>query len=196
MHAKQALRQKIRTQRQHLSPKAQYLASKLMSRNLLSLPAINKAKHIALYWPSDGEISPLFLLRHLRQQQKTLYLPTILQTGHIAFRVFNSCRALQDNQFGIPEPVNSHYLPAHQLDIVLMPLVAFDKHGNRLGMGGGYYDRTFAFKKEMRWRKKPLLIGLAYDFQEVPALESDSWDIPLTAVVTNKKVIPILKHTA
>lgn len=189
MDSKQSIRQKIRHQRQQLSPQAQRLAGKQLSRQLLALPEIAKAKHIAIYWPNDGEISPQTFGHECKLNGKKLYFPSILQNGHLHFRAFNGSRALQNNCYGIPEPVNSHYIQANKLDIVLMPLVAFDKYGTRLGMGGGYYDRTFAFKKKLLWRKKPLLIGLAHNFQEVSELKSDEWDIPLTAVATNRKVI-------
>ena len=100
---------------------------------------------------------------------------------------------LLKNSYGIPEPLSKGNRPACNLDIVLMPLVAFDKQGNRLGMGGGYYDKTFAFKRQTLWRKKPILVGLSHHFQQVDELNNDNWDIPLTAIVTNQKIWHIKK---
>lgn len=99
---------------------------------------------------------------------------------------------LVPNRFGIPEPQQgpAHKLPTHLLDVVLMPLVGFDRAGSRLGMGGGFYDTTFAFKQQNP-KGKPLLIGLAHSCQEVDSLQADNWDIPLGAIATEKEVLPI-----
>lgn len=155
------------------------------------MPEIIRARHIAAYWPADGEISPLPLMDACMRKGKTVYLPRVLGSGQLVFRIFSGHRALKANRYGIPEPVSRFCHSAKKPDIVLMPLVAFDKKGNRLGMGGGYYDKTFAFKRQSLWRKKPLLIGLAHDFQEVAGLHRDDWDIPLSAIVTNTRVIRI-----
>lgn len=100
---------------------------------------------------------------------------------------------MKPNQYGISEPdiPISHQLKPIELDIVLMPLVAFDLNGNRLGMGGGFYDRSFSFLMRRKSNKKPRLIGVAYDFQEIETLDSDSWDVPLDAVVTESRLIKI-----
>ncbi len=93
------------------------------------------------------------------------------------------------NRFGILEPRSRQKISPQQLDVVLLPLLAFDQQGNRLGMGGGYYDRTFAFLRQKAWRKRPLLIGIAHDFQQVAELEHAPWDVPLAMVVNNNTVI-------
>ena len=76
---------------------------------------------------------------------------------------------------------------ARQLDVVIAPLVAFDESLNRLGMGGGYYDRTFAFRKRARVLRRPVLIGVAYSFQRVDRLQPENWDVPLDVVITEKE---------
>ncbi len=94
-----------------------------------------------------------------------------------------------DNRYGIKEPLvkSADIIGAERLDLVLMPLVAFDESGNRIGMGGGFYDRTFAFKQS-RSEKKPYLIGIAHEIQKVDAIAAEHWDVPLTMVVTDKQV--------
>jgi 5-formyltetrahydrofolate cyclo-ligase len=193
MSTKTLIRQRLRAERKALNKQAQQLASKQLAQHLLCLPSIKQAKHIAAYWPNDGEISPLAALKIFQRQGKYLYLPTVLPNGQLIFKHFHIANSLLKNSYGIPEPVSKGSRPAYDLDIVLMPLVAFDKQGNRLGMGGGYYDKTFAFIKQDLWRKKPLLVGLAHHFQQVDVLKQDNWDIPLTTIVTNQKTWHIKK---
>ena len=94
------------------------------------------------------------------------------------------------NTVGILEPVykKRDLKPPSALEIVLVPLVAFDKNFNRVGMGGGYYDRAFAFSKFRKNWHKPLLVGVAYSFQEVDKINSKAWDVPLHAVITEERV--------
>lgn len=101
----------------------------------------------------------------------------------------NRYHPLVNNRYGILEPSTKYIKPTAQLDIILMPLVGFDRLGNRLGMGGGYYDRALAFKRRQAWRKKPLLIGLAFDGQEIQQLAAQPWDIPMDAVATPTRFI-------
>jgi len=101
---------------------------------------------------------------------------------------------MQINQFGIAEPMVSprYYLRADALDLLLVPLVAFDVNGNRLGMGGGFYDRTLAYLKRRQHWCRPYLLGIAHDFQRVESLKRADWDIPLQAILTNKSFYPVL----
>lgn len=97
----------------------------------------------------------------------------------------------QPNCFGIPEPVHrrTDRRSANQLDMILLPLVAFDAAGHRIGMGGGFYDRTLAFTKRRRPWRRPLLIGLAYDFQQVARIKDNPWDVALDAIATPNDII-------
>jgi 5-formyltetrahydrofolate cyclo-ligase len=191
MHTKTELRQHLRHLRRSLDTQAQRRASQQLGKQLQRLSAIKKAKHIAAYWPNDGEISPLLFLQQLQAQGKMLYLPEVGPHKQLRFKRFHLWRKLGSNQYGIPEPLGRHYRATQDIDIILMPLVGFDRKGNRLGMGGGYYDRTLAFKKKQLWRKKPLLIGLAHHIQESDALHADSWDIPLNGIATDKGLIQL-----
>lgn len=119
---------------------------------------------------------------------KHVYLPVLSSDRHgrLEFARYLPDSRMLPNRFNIPEPqvVPGSLVSARALDLALTPLVGFDSTGGRLGMGGGYYDRTFAFLRNRRHWKKPHLIGLAYDFQRVSHLERKAWDVPLEAVVT------------
>ena len=97
------------------------------------------------------------------------------------------------NRFGIQEPACSprHWVRAWQLDLILLPLVAFDESGNRLGMGGGFYDRSLAYRQSRTHSRRPRLIGLAHELQRVEQLATNSWDIPLDMIATEKRVFRI-----
>ena len=88
------------------------------------------------------------------------------------------------NKHQIPEPANkaTRYIDPEKLDLVITPLVAFDTNNNRIGKGGGYYDRTFAFRRTTR---KPLLVGVAYELQRLPRIEANTWDIRLDQIITD-----------
>lgn len=182
---KKLLRQELKHRRAALSPLQQANYSQQALRHLLTQPRIRSARLIALYWPVRGEISPL-QLKILALPQQRLYLPIVRRLASpLRFVRWTKYTRFQTNRFHIPEPWPRYKqaIAAKSLDIVLMPLVAFDEQGTRLGMGGGFYDRSFAFKQKRRF-KRPLLVGFAYQFQRVSQLERASWDIALDAVVT------------
>lgn len=189
---KAQLREELRLRRRALTPAQQAQASMLVLRHLLQFPAFMRGHHVALYIACDGEIDPAPITQQLWQMGKRCYLP-VLKPGaqrELWFVEFTPDSQLISNRFGIPEPDHrqAHKLPAHLLDVVLVPLVGFDRQGARLGMGGGFYDTTFAFKQHQPGGK-PLLIGLAHSCQQVDFLHLDNWDIPLAAIATEKEVL-------
>lgn len=189
---KQQLRSELRERRHALTPAQQQQASLLLLRQLMKLPPIMRAHHIALYIANDAEIDPAVIARQLWKMEKHTYLP-VLRPGkskELWFVEFTADTVLTPNHYGIAEPDHrqEHRLPANLLDVVLMPLVGFDNKGARLGMGGGFYDATFAFKHR-KPSGKPYLIGLAHSCQQVENLNTDSWDIPLFAIATEKGVL-------
>ncbi|MEX1664594.1 5-formyltetrahydrofolate cyclo-ligase [Zhongshania arctica] len=195
---KSKLRLNLRARRQSLSREQQSIAASQLMRRLIQLPAFRSARHIAGYIASDGEISPATLLRHADLCAKHCYLPKISQaasSNSMAFYPYHHRQQLRPNRYGIGEPPGLHRQAqaANKLDIVLLPLTAFDKAGRRLGMGGGYYDRAFAFKRNTKARK-PIMIGLAHHCQEVNSLPSDDWDIPLDFIVTDRQVMKVKKR--
>ncbi|HTF97072.1 MAG TPA: 5-formyltetrahydrofolate cyclo-ligase [Cellvibrio sp.] len=191
---KTRLRKELRERRRALTPTQQAHASALVLRHLLQFPAFMRGSHIALYIANDGEVDPAPIAQQLWHMGKRCYLPVVHpgKNRELWFLEFTRNTSLIPNRFGIPEPDHrhAHKMAAHLLDIVLMPLVGFDRSGARLGMGGGFYDSTFAFKHH-KPTGKPLLIGLAHSCQEVELLSTDNWDIPLTAIATEKEVLQI-----
>lgn len=121
------------------------------------------------------------------QRDKEIYLPVLQKhTRHMMFAPYGPKTRLKNNRFGIPEPDvprNKMHAPK-ALDLVIVPLVAFDDSGNRMGMGGGYYDRSFSFLRFAMEPRHPRLVGAAHELQRVPQLEAQEWDVPLDSVVT------------
>ena len=183
------LRQQLRYLRKTLSLQQQQQAACKLARRLLTNPDLYRARHIAIYLPNDGEISPLPYMHAARRRGIRLYLPVLhpLTPGKLTFSPYDPHTPLHPNRFGIAEPAFTDSLerPAWALDAVLLPLVGFDEHGGRLGMGGGFYDRTFAFSR-VRPRLMPKLIGLAHDFQKTNSLPIEAWDVPLHSVITER----------
>jgi 5-formyltetrahydrofolate cyclo-ligase len=152
-----------------------------------------RSRHIALYLANDGEIDPVLLLRHALRLGKTCYLPVLKRwpRGSMGFQRIHKHQQWTRNRFGIAEPrasISSQTQP-WRLDMVLMPLVGFDVHGNRLGMGGGFYDRTFAYLRRRQTWLAPSLIGLAHDCQKLDRLPVESWDIPLDGIVSDAECL-------
>lgn len=188
---RQRLRQQLRAARRGLTPRQQHLAAQGLARQLRHCLPLLRARHIAFYLPNDGEIDPRPLVRFLEKMGKQCYLPRLHpdNSRRVWFIRYRTGDALANNCYRIPEPLlHGERLPAWAMQVVLMPLVGFDRAGNRLGMGGGFYDRTFAFKA-VRKNGRPLLIGLAHSVQEVPALPTASWDMPLDVIATESFLI-------
>jgi len=182
---KQTLRARLRERRRNLTPIEQAYAAQKITLTLSQSDFFKKAQNIALYLPFDGEVSTYTLLRLALSQHKSCYAP-IVANQRLRFVKIDLQTPLKANRFGILEP---HYpfmksLRGNQLDLVVLPLVGFDAHCRRLGMGGGYYDKAFAFRKIT---DKPLLIGLAYDFQKLLSVPGNKLDLLLDGVVTEKK---------
>lgn len=184
-----SLRRRLRAERRALSPAQRRTASAMLARRLATLAVFQRARRIAAYWPADGEIDPLPALRRAAAAGKACYLPVLCpqRDGHLHFAAWQPWTPLRRNRFGIVEPAVAprHWLAPRMLDLVLLPLVGFDEAGNRLGMGGGFYDRSFAFLAQRRWRR-PRLVGVAFDLQRVDRLPRRAWDVPLDAVVSER----------
>lgn len=178
---RQQLRQTMRAKRLALSLSAQQAAAEAIVRKSLNLVEQYQAQHIALYLPFNGEISPQILADKLDKLGKSLYLPVLhpFSSGNLLFLRYSPQTPLIPNRFGILQPALDvrEVLPLPQLDLMFVPLVACDKQGNRLGMGGGFYDRTLSQASRL------ISIGLAHRCQQVEQLPLESWDRPLTHLI-------------
>ena len=180
------LRRTMRQRRRALSAGSQRLAARQLTRKLAATLRIRRARRIALYLPADGEIDPRGLMQHTGFKRCVFLLPVLdpLRPGHLRFVPWQPGQPLTKNRFGIPEPhLSGPLAAAWALDVILMPLVAFDDAGNRLGMGGGFYDRTLADLP--RRPKQPWLAGTAHRFQRVSRLETARWDKAMNCVITD-----------
>lgn len=184
--AKKILRKAIINQRQQLAPDIQQQASQTICSNLSALPAIAAAKTIALYHGTHGEANPFPLVKQV--SDKIWLMPVINPKNQLDFVVFDKHSKMIKNRYDIHEPENrENSIPPQQIDVILMPLVAFDHYGNRIGRGAGHYDRALSFMQHSNC-KKPWLIGIAYAFQQTENIATDQWDIPLNTIVTEKTI--------
>ncbi len=185
-----ALRRKLRQTRRQLSPAQQRHAARRLYRQLTHHPLFRRARHIALYLPNDGEIDPRLLLRAAQRRGKATYLPVLnpWPRTRMVFQRIEPGERLRRNRFGIFEPVirTARQRRVWALDLLLMPLVGFDGNGGRLGMGGGFYDRSLAYRARRKKSHKPTLLGLAHECQRVDRLPLESWDVPLLGTVTDR----------
>lgn len=184
------LRHELRARRQDLGKPEQTHAAHQLIAHLVATRLYRVSRRIAVYLPNDGEIDPVPLMARIWKMNKTCYLPILSRLRHdrLWFAPFTQDTPLAANRFGILEPVAPArtWVRAQELDLILMPLVGFDTHGNRLGMGGGFYDKSLAFLRHRTLWRKPHLIGLAHDFQRVKKLDACAWDVPLQAVATDR----------
>lgn len=193
---KPELRRALRARRQALSAQEQERAADALSAHVVALRVFAVAKRIAFYLSNDNEIDPLPLMARAQARGKHCFLPVLsrINGDRLWFAPLAHDTPMRANRFGILEPsvLPRELVRAATLDLILMPLVGFDTKGNRLGMGGGFYDRSLDYLRgRKRWRK-PHLVGLAYDFQRIEALPVNDWDVPLTAIVTDNATY----HTA
>jgi 5-formyltetrahydrofolate cyclo-ligase len=183
---RQHIRDRIKAQRAALSSTQLLQAGEALFENCL--PLLSNASSVAGYKAIRGEMPVDLLLADCQRRQITTLLPIMLDEGHLLFAPFDESTPFKQKQFGIAEPdiPAADFVQPMHIDAVLVPLVAFDKTLNRMGMGGGFYDRSFADRKQQN--APPLLIGVAHAFQQVESVLADWWDVPLDYVVTDEGV--------
>lgn len=194
---KRQLRKTLRQRRRNLTRQQQKIAALHLARQMSRLGEFRNARRLAAYLPNDGEISLQPLLELAWRMNKEVYLPVLhpCRRGLLLFVRHVKGQVLARNRYGIPEPLfqHGHRSQPWALDLVLAPLVGFDEKGHRMGMGGGFYDRTFAYLSETAGRRdaghqKPRLIGVAHECQKVDDLPFEHWDIPMSRIVTDEQV--------
>lgn len=193
LDTQRAIRKKIKELRTQLTTQEQYHASQAAARRLINSPLFLRSDAIVCYLAVQNELDTAPIIREIWRRKKRCYLPVLAPTPHyhrLWFALFTPDTPLKKNRFGIFEPVVSarqrYRLSA--LDLVITPLVAFDATCHRIGMGGGFYDRTFAFlARRTHWRQ-PRLVGYAYELQKIDTLPVNPWDIPLTSIITDQQL--------
>ena len=192
VQSKDNLRKQMRHKRRSLDEHQQDLAAADLLKNLLKVQSFTQAKRISMYFPNDGEIDPTLVMLKALSMSKSCYYPIIFpgRKPKLFFApVTPGCR-LKPDRMGILSPVvaASKWLKPAELDLILLPLVAFDATGARIGMGGGFYDASLAFLSNRKHWQRPKLIGIAHEIQKAQEIKADHWDVPLEVIVTDKAV--------
>ena len=152
-------------------------------KNILKILNKNKSigKVVGGYYPYNYEIDIIEIFEKFEKLNYEISLPKIKRGSEMDFYPWSTQDPLSINKYGIPEPISDRVTYP---SILLVPLVAFDKHYNRIGYGGGFYDR---YLKKIKKNKDIITIGLAYSFQKVKEIQTNKYDIKLDFIVTNKK---------
>lgn len=187
LNDKKSLRQHFRAKRRRVTAEERLIASQLLLNHIRMQPWYLHSHRFALYLAITEEIDTQPLIEYLWSMQKNCYLPQITAEDTLLFSAYTPITTLIPNRFNILEPDAKAPLCALQeLDVIFMPLVAFDEKGHRLGMGAGFYDKTLANLSKQE--RQPLLIGLAYELQKIAIVPHDAWDIRLDGVITEQGV--------
>jgi 5-formyltetrahydrofolate cyclo-ligase len=188
------LRREMRKRRRALPIAERTSAANNLTKIVARQRILRPGAHVAVYLAHRGEIDLAPVITRARRLGCTLYLPAVVHStrGSMHFVRFERDQTLRRNRFGILEPDFRKARPvtARRLDVVLLPLVAVDPRGWRLGSGAGFYDRRFSHLRIGRTWRKPRLIGVAYEFQRVPIVVPQPWDVPLDGVVTERAFYP------
>lgn len=180
------LRPELKARRKATSSFYRIQSEKRACQFLSTSSLFRRSRYVAAYISHNNEFPTGQLLDLIQRHDKPLFLPVLEDDvePRLRFMQYKQNSRLKKNRFGIPEPQHGTVLPAQRLDLVITPLLGFDAQGNRLGMGGGYYDRTFKFLNATHSLKRPFLLGLAFETQQVDALDAQPWDIPLNGILT------------
>ena len=189
------IRQSVREKRRQMSGSVRLAANQQISRTCLERADFRAAASIGAFLAFDGEPDLAGLISTAWDRGQRVFLPIVHGKGQpLSFAAYDKESTLVKNRFGIlePDPATAQRVDPTELDCVLAPLVAFDAECHRIGVGGGFYDRTFAFKRttaeiQTPEKSRPIMIGVAFEFQKVESIQPQSWDVPLDAVVTEKQ---------
>jgi 5-formyltetrahydrofolate cyclo-ligase len=186
------IRRAMRAARRRLTPQQRIHAARQFAKNVSRARLLRPGMRVAIYQAYGHEADASKVIELARAQQVIVYLPVITHFRHsrMEFLRFDADTKLVTNKFGIrePDPASTPRIAARHLDLILLPLVAFDTDGWRLGSGAGFYDRRLSHLRIGRAWRRPKLVGIAYEFQRVERLDPHRWDIPLDAIVTDLRI--------
>jgi 5-formyltetrahydrofolate cyclo-ligase len=187
---KRELRSRLRKTRVEMTDRARRTAALHLEQLAVESGLLLRYRRIGFYLPFRGEMDLMPLLNRALWLGKPCYLPVVPARFQrlLRFSRLTERRTWYHNRFGIPEHWSPRQLRARQLDLLFIPLVGFDEAGYRLGLGGGFYDASLAYLTRRKAWRKPLLVGVGYEWQKVDKVPHDPWDMPLDAVLTDKRL--------
>ena len=206
---RRSLRASLRARRRAVAPAERARAARQVALHADHALSLRSGRRIGIYAATAEELDTSCLITLALRRGCLVYLPRIDRRAHVPTMCFArltdwepaieppptcrstrpAARALRSNRFGIAEPQGPQLASARLLDVVFLPLVGFDRYGTRLGMGGGYYDRAFGFRRLRTLWHSPLLIGIGYASQQVDRIAPAAHDVPLDHVITEHGVI-------
>lgn len=183
-NSQSAIREAAKTARAQMTVEQRQQASVKIAERVLATNLFNDATRIACYVPMQTEVDTWPIIKRAWQLNKRIFAPVIQKNYKLRFQQFDSESELFTGPLGLQEPRYGQSVDANSLHLVLLPLVAFDLQRNRIGMGGGYYDRAFSFLSNSSNTTKPVLAGLAFDCQNIEKIIPNPWDIRLFRLFT------------
>jgi len=177
------LRAKALRARREMPPEARAKASAIICQRTIYSREFSSSKFIACYLPMDDEVDTRYIIERGWCANKRIFVPVLCARGKMLFREIRPESTLKRNSFGIWEPVDGEYINPRNIDLVITPTVAFDRQGNRIGMGGGNFDRCFSFLRHRKLWLHPKLVGVAFACQEIEKITPNTWDIRLYGVI-------------
>ena len=185
------LRARMSVRRNELDAKQRIAAAAGVLRSLEALPEFMTDANVAGYWAVRGELPLNLAVASLARRDQHYFLPVLGESRQLRFAEYHTGGVLAANRFGIPEPAveDAALRDARDMDVILLPLLAFDRGGHRLGSGGGWYDRTLAFLRDAPRPVHPLLVGVGYAFQETDTIHAEAWDVDLDYIATDAELI-------
>jgi len=190
---RQLLRRDLRARRGALSAAERIAAAQGLVAQVEQVPEFLTDRRVAGYWATAGELPLMALMAGVLARGQLWHLPVVVEDGLLRFAPWRVGDALAPNRYGIPEPVCAieQTLAPQEIDLALVPLLGFDRAGHRLGFGGGYYDRSFAFLRGREDVGKPVLVGVGYAMQEVERIDAQAWDVRLDYVATERELLDL-----
>jgi 5-formyltetrahydrofolate cyclo-ligase len=176
-----------RMARSELSDQERDAAAEIIAEKVVRASWFQRATKVACYLPMPDEVNTWTIIARAWRMKKRIFAPIIKKKSAMRFQEITPETEIRLNHFGIYEPEDGEIVSPRKLDIVLTPVVAFDSANHRVGMGGGYYDRTFSFLRHRNFLFHPRLIGLAFACQKVDKISPNPWDIRLFSAITESE---------
>ena len=180
------LRKKALHARRGMSDDARASASKIICRRVSESREFYSSKSLACYLPMYDEVDTREVIEAAWRANKRVFVPILRGNAEMSFCQIDPESELERNSFGVWEPTRGFLIKPQQLDLVVTPTVAFDSNKNRIGMGGGYFDRCFSFLRHRKHWIRPKLLGVAFQCQELEETKPNPWDIRLYRIITDK----------